>query len=441
MAGLRGTHKRPVKQPVLWIALCTLLSVMLLTELADLSKLPKSESRRANDAGQRAMVDPANGAVSLTNGKRATANFDVGSEEAAPPSAAASPTSGAPAAATTPNEVLPTGLPELRTAPNTTELPQIANSKDSLVDPRAPEVNETADSLILPKRGDKNITPAGIYARHFTRTPDQHLLSIVVLDTGLSAQSLPLLFTLPKNVTIAYSPYAPDAAAHIAELHKAGYETWGMLPAMSDRYPQDDPGPLGLVASLPKDEISRRLRSVMANTLGGVGLVLPPNEAIVTKPLTFVQTIAETDARGLLVLDGKPSKQAEAVDAKLEPIFRRADVVLDPAPDEAAITEALGTLKSQLKANGQLIVVTSSRPQTLQLLGRWLDAHPLDDTNILAPLSAQYKPKEAPVTEEEQKKLEDDAKAEKAKEKERKQQQKKPEKKKPEPKPEEKKDE
>jgi polysaccharide deacetylase 2 family uncharacterized protein YibQ len=389
---------------VLWGSLSALLFVGFVASTIGFIGSGTAESLRANMHGQRAVGDPKTGHLTLaTIGKKVVEEkFDVTTPEekkfdvAAPTDAAATPQVDAPPSQ---GETLPEGLPELRTEPLTDKLPDSgASATDSLVPAPAPEITETVDGMALPKRTSEKAGANTLYARRFTRTPEQHLLSIVILDAGISVQSLPLMMSLPKNITIAFSPYTENAAGRIATLRHAGYEAWAMLPAMSTRYPQDDPGPLGLVAALPKDELMRRLRVVMAETIGSAGMLLPLGDILSTKAEPYAQLTSEIETRGLYLLAANPTATPEqrAAEKKQKAFMRRADLVLDHELDPAAMEAALSKLAEDIKTKETMIVVTSARPQSLLLLQRWLTDHPLTEPAVLAPLSAQWLPKEVP---------------------------------------------
>jgi polysaccharide deacetylase 2 family uncharacterized protein YibQ len=290
----------------------------------------------------------------------------------------------------------------LRTEPLTDKLPDSgASAADSLVPAPAPEISETLEGLTLPRRGEKAFAGA-LYAKRFARTPEQHLLSIVVLDAGISAQALPILLSLPKQVTVAFSPYTADTAGRIATLRRAGYESWGMLPAMTTHYPQDDPGPLGLVGSLPKDELMRRLRVVMAETIGSAGMVLPLTEALSSKRTLYTDILTEIDARGLYLLAANPETTPElrADEKKRSDKMRRAHQVIEYTGDDAAFAASLAALMESLKTNDEVTVITSANPENLLQWKRWLTVEPLEEPVVLAPLSAHWLPKEpAPLPE------------------------------------------
>lgn len=391
---------------MVWGGLSALLLLGALFTALDRGNQIAAEIKRANSNGSRAVLNAASGAVSLTQSSASPKSFDVAeaTEAAAPQeeeSTAPPPTTEA--ASTTPDTQTPEPTPAaatgtedvqamvaLRDTPLATTITLPKDNARALVAAPAPEISETVEGETLPKRGAGNAIPATIYARAFTRNPEQKLLSIVVLDVGMNTQSMALIAALPKTTTLAFSPYAPDAQKRIDLLRSAGFEVWAMLPAMTISYPQEDPGPLGLVASLPPDEITRRLRAVLARTLGAVGLLLPAEETFSKKTVALSPVVAELDARGLRAFSAH-----RADDPAYDKKIRRADLWLDAVADEALIQQALTKIPEMLEKKSTLVLVTTARPQTLVLLNRWLNAHPLKEPITLAPLSALWLPKEA----------------------------------------------
>ena len=79
MAGLNLKRIRPHAGPIAWMALTVLLTIGVVSTLFDLRHVSNAEVLRANESGQRAVVDPATGNVTLGGAKKeADAAFDVG---------------------------------------------------------------------------------------------------------------------------------------------------------------------------------------------------------------------------------------------------------------------------------------------------------------------------------------------------------------------------
>ncbi|MEJ0010459.1 MAG: divergent polysaccharide deacetylase family protein, partial [Alphaproteobacteria bacterium] len=366
-----------------WAFAAACFALLLALAVIRLAAMPAEVTRQANGHQQRVIIDPASGTVSglAAEGSGEGKAFDVGPDEQE--MKAAKPATSAPAEAT----AAPAGegdLTALRSTPGSTEWPSVPRADDSLVNPPAPEITEKVGAMLLPKRNEKTGGGASqVYERGFVRGPAAaHLLAIVITDAGFSPDSLSGALALPKDVSIAISPYAPEAGKQIVTLHNAGHEVWAMLPSMGSSYPEDDPGPLGLLTTLSPDQTLERVQNVMAVTLGSVGFVIPPEETISTEPKVWQTMMDEADRRGLLLLQSRPGEPPR------QAILHRADIVLDSTPSAAFIKDKLAAIASTASAQPQTIVVASARPLTLALLHDYL-AH-LPESVTLAPLSELY---------------------------------------------------
>jgi polysaccharide deacetylase 2 family uncharacterized protein YibQ len=434
MAGKRNIRIPSPNPLTLWAAFAALFSLGLLTTLVDLLALPAAQTKLAYEQRQRFTVQPLTREVSLgatSSEQNPDSAFDVGTKDEAPPPADAEPeeieddpfvppddTDPAPEAAVqpapTPDATLPEGSPVLRTQPVAMPLGDIQRTKTSLVAAPAPEVTEIIDGKKLPKRGENEVIPSRLYAHPFKRKPEQVIVSFVVMDAGVDAQSTPLLMNLPPQVSIAYSPYTRAAESSSEHMRARGHEVWTMLPVMGERYPADDPGPFGLIAKLPADAMLERVHNSLAAVPGSVGVVLPPDEALSQQKAGLVPALKEVDARGMLVVSTNPTRSIDQIvpEKAMRPLLRRADLVLDPTPNDSQIQSRLAGLVDAAREKGEFMVVLSARPQSLEILRKWLAENPLPEPLQLAPLSAFFQARD--VTEAKKEKKEADAHGEAA---------------------------
>lgn len=221
----------------------------------------------------------------------------------------------------------------------------------------------------------------------------------MITDVGFSAETLKRIIDLPPQISIAISPYAIDAAKQIAALRNSGHEVWAMLPAMGARYPQDDPGPLGLIANLELPDLRARLHRVLAATIGSVGVVLPADETLSAHADVWTPLSEELQARGLYILSTHPTHSAEGLsdNPAVQAAIRRADMVADSTPSPAFIRSKLASIRQMAGQQEKLIVLISARPQSLGILEEWLQGKPLGNAVALAPLSAIYAPDAPPA--------------------------------------------
>ena len=459
--GLRQLRSRIPHGVLPWMAACVLLLIGTLSALVGVLHIPDTELASANVSGQHLVIDPATGAVvgllkkaedaekpsetgasaeasaeHAVEAPAATADtaHDAPKESPEPSANASAPAEPAaetpvtpnaqnehaaepavPASATptpskpddpaaadqlTPN---PANAPTLATVPATRELPAIPPSNESIVSPGAKEITEEKNGLLLPKLGENGASASRLYAKNIPAKPEVARLSVVITDAGFNAQSIATILKLPHSVTIAISPYAPDAGKTIALLHMAGFETWAMLPMMGEKYPSNDPGPLGIIASLPPEELTRRLHTSMATTLGSVGFVFPADEALSPHMKVFAPTLTGMTNRGLLALSTHPTHTIDALSGKNKPLaasLKRADIVIDANAAPAEIQSKLDGLQARLVSQPRLILVVPARPNILTLLGDWLKVNGQGTATQIMPLSSMYSKETAPAAEE-----------------------------------------
>jgi polysaccharide deacetylase 2 family uncharacterized protein YibQ len=433
----------------LWVAMCVLLSVGILSTVLDLFAVAPAQRELAQKAEQRVMIDaktgkilgadvapadvkpaaaapvtpdpvpetkpvaepdpapaptpeatsatpPAPAAQATPEAAATTPAFDVGEAAPAPTEAAASPAT--PPTGTAPTPAAEPAAPALVSGDSAPMLSSASDdaatitstvSKESLISAPAPEVSEKTPEGILPKRGENQVTPAQLYSRHFAPQPKTFPLHFVVLGVGFSTETLALARQLPLAVSFSFSPYAPHLSKALEASRNDGHEAWMDLPVQSVGYPQNDPGPLGLIASLTKEDFTKRLNKMLIAAPGIVGVVLPQEESLSAAPAIFTDLLDALDKRGLLMLSTHPKRRIQELGTKagLQDIIVRSDVMLDDVPSEAAIKSKLAGLIGQTRERGRLVVTLQAQPQTLTLLAEWLKTAKLQDV-VLAPLSA-----------------------------------------------------
>ncbi len=410
-AWLNRLTQRFPRSVLIWAAVTAVLGLGVLTSISHLAGVSAHETMRANSEQQRVIIDPKTGAVSgLGEVEEPAAAFDVAQKDpAAQEPVVIEPTDEPVAEEPTQEPAAEDPVTEQPTTSNSYEplmlsradpkTPLVASSNESLVTAPAPEVSEKVEKELLPKRGEKDASPATLYAKAFTRQQDQHLVAIVVTDIGFNGELLNQALELPTAISMGVSPYADAAADQIGALRNKGHEVWTMLPLMGKRYPQDDPGPLGLINALTIKGAMARLHTIMADTMGSVGFIMPPDETFSTAKDLWKPVWEEIDARGLYLLSTHATRAPKdlTADAKQQEHIRRADVILDSTPSAAFIRSKLAGIAEMAAKQPELIVLVSARPHALKLLADWLKTDPFNNAATLAPLSAIYVPYKEPA--------------------------------------------
>ncbi len=242
----------------------------------------------------------------------------------------------------------------------------------------------------LPKKGQDGRTPFNVYARPAEVAEGQRSVALVVTELGLNrAGTIAAIRKLPAEVTLSFSPYAEELGQWMVRARRAGHEVLVGLPMESDRFPIEDPGPLGLMTVLSSDQNMGRFYQVLSLFQGHIGVEIVMGERYSIDPdrvRDFVQVLAD---RGLMVLDNSWNQRSTIpqVARELSVPLAISDLRLDTVMARSAIEDKLRQLEDTARTRGVAIGTTSINPAIVDRLTAWFVA--LQINNIeLVPLSA-----------------------------------------------------
>lgn len=386
-------RKRIPRTAWLLAAAQLLLLAAILASLHALMNLPLAESKRANGSGQRVVIDAVTGQVAALSAPE-TPLFDVAPEAppelpVAPPEPDAPATpEPAPSAPTPDTEAKPedAAIPPLVLARKPVHIAAVARGENSLADAPADAVTERSDAGVLPKRGSDGATPATLYGRPYS-WPKQPKASVAILLTGLGLDDAVMkdALALPPEVSLSFSPYGKDSREWSVYARNLGHEAWLDLPAETDGFPANDPGPLAVHRGLSRTEIVSRLRKAMQVLPGFVGFVLPPGQAVLPQADIIMPTLEELRQRGLLVAVAssavKPETLSHLGEVRGELLFAGA-----ASASDAEANDLLSLLQRAEAAAGSVLVVMEASPSTLHVLTAWTKE--AQGRGVLVPASA-----------------------------------------------------
>jgi hypothetical protein len=121
--------------------------------------------------------------------------------------------------------------------------------------------------------GEFDLPPVKRFARPALFLGEKPRIGVLVTGLGLNrGVTAAAIADLPPEVSLSFSPYAPELAAWIDAAHAYGHEAMLDLPLEPRNYPQDDPGPLGLLTALNGQENLRRLDELLKDADGIAGV-------------------------------------------------------------------------------------------------------------------------------------------------------------------------
>ena len=248
---------------------------------------------------------------------------------------------------------------------------------DALIDQR---VVDTSRHGPIPKVGADGARPADVYARPVkpqASRADQPRIAIVIEGLGISANgTAEALAKLPAPVTFAFVPYGIDIDRWVARARGESHEVLLQVGMEPFDYPENDPGPQTLLASLPAEQNIDRLQWFLARFQGYVGVTSLMGARFAATDQALSPVIREIGKRGLIWFDDgtSPRSTAAQISGAANVAFAKADTVIDAVPTAAAIDDALTRLEAIAKSRGIAVGAASALPVTITRIAEWTKA-------------------------------------------------------------------
>lgn len=219
---------------------------------------------------------------------------------------------------------------------------------------------------ILPVIAPGGLTPARAYARPF-KASGRPRVAIVIgglgLDPELTRQAIE---SLPPQVTLAFSPYAPNLQDWINRARARGHEILLEAPMEPEDYPENDPGPYTLRARAQPAETVRKLEWILGRATGYFGVTNRMGERFVKSPEGMSALTGALRSRGLAFVDSGIAAGSGGGDLRAS-----GDQVLDRVLSPTAIDEALLRVEATALQKGQGLGMTQAYPLTLRQVASW----------------------------------------------------------------------
>lgn len=221
----------------------------------------------------------------------------------------------------------------------------------------------------------------------------QPRVAIVIDDIGPNyRESLAAISTLPKEITLAFLPYAEQLDTLTRRARAAGHEMIVHMPMEPENMKGNNPGPEALTLDLEPEQIRARVVAALERMNGEIGLNNHMGSRF-TASVAGMQIVAEELAkRDLLFLDSRTTPQSVGIEVATANNLRFAgrDVFLDNEAEVDLIEIQLRTLERLARVQGHAIAIGHPYPQTLAALKAWLPGARERGVEIV-PLSALAK--------------------------------------------------
>jgi polysaccharide deacetylase 2 family uncharacterized protein YibQ len=237
-----------------------------------------------------------------------------------------------------------------------------------------PALLEDSTQGPLPMIGKDGTAPMTAYARPFNRGDKRPKVALLIGGLGVGAKDTErALSQLPIQVTLAFSPYAPDAQSFIDKARGAGHELLLEVPMEPFDFPESDPGHHALLVGAASDENVKRLDWALSRFTGYVGATNILGGRFLGETAAIEPVLAELAKRGLLFFDnGQSSRSVAGTAARhAHAAFAAGTLALDAVQTQAAIDKKLIELENQAHQEGFAIGVGSVYPVTIARVSQW----------------------------------------------------------------------
>lgn len=235
---------------------------------------------------------------------------------------------------------------------------------------------------LLPIIASDGRTVAQAYARPFVAN-GKPKVAVVIGGLGLNPRfTREAIEQLPAEITLSFVPSRDDLQSWIDLARAHGHEVLLEAPMEPLDYPDNDPGPLTLLAAGQPQETTKRTEWLLSRVVGYFGLTNYMGSRFLTSDVgmtAFTQTLR---ARGVAFIDdGLAARRGGGIPRA------SADRVIDDQLEGPAIDRRLAELEAMAQKRGQALGSGFSYPVTLSQVAAW--AQGLEQRGFqLAPASA-----------------------------------------------------
>jgi uncharacterized protein len=221
------------------------------------------------------------------------------------------------------------------------------------------------------------LKPFTVYAAEADRARAAKMPVVAIVIGGLgvgAAKTADAIVKLPPAVTLAFTPYGSDPGKLTERARAQHHEILLQIPMEPFDYPDNDPGPQTLLATLAPEQNLDRLYWHLSRLQGYAGIANFMGARFVATDAVMQPVIREAAKRGLSYFDdgSSPRSLAPSLAAAQALPFAKADVAIDAVPTSAEIDRALAKLESLAKERGLAVGVASALPISIERIGAWI---------------------------------------------------------------------
>jgi uncharacterized protein len=247
----------------------------------------------------------------------------------------------------------------------------------------APPVMASADPRLLERTrygmiplATADLKPFNAYAAPAdqAKAAKMPVVSIVIGGLGVgAAKTVDAIVKLPPAVTLAFTPYGSDPTKLAERARAQHHEILLQIPMEPYDYPDNDPGPQTLLATLGAEQNLDRLYWHLGRMQAYAGIANFMGARFVATEAAMQPIIREAGRRGLGYFDDGTAPRsitAELAAAQSVP-FAKSDVSIDAVPSSPEIDRALTRLEDIARERGYAVGAASALPVSIDRIAAW----------------------------------------------------------------------
>jgi polysaccharide deacetylase 2 family uncharacterized protein YibQ len=237
----------------------------------------------------------------------------------------------------------------------------------------------------------EGLKPITAYAAETDRARAARMPVIAIVIGGLgvgAGKTTDAIMKLPGAVTLAFTPFGADPVKLAERARAQHHEILLQVPMEPYDYPDNDPGPQTLLATLAAEQNVDRLCWHLGHLQGYAGIANFMGARFVATEAAMQPVIREAAKRGLGYFDdgSSPRSVAAALAGSQGVPFAKGDINIDAVPSAIEIDHALARLEGLAKERGVAVGTASALPVSIDRINAWiktLDGHGI----MLVPLT------------------------------------------------------
>jgi len=195
-------------------------------------------------------------------------------------------------------------------------------------------------------------------------------IALIIDDIGYDQTMAMDLYALEPNISFSILPWSPHGRTIAGILRDKGAQIMLHLPMEPVQYPDVNPGPGALFASMSPDALITQLEKNLEDVPGASGVNNHMGSRLTTEAVQMYQIFTILKKRNLFFIDSMtaPKSQCRAAARLLQVRFGERDVFLDNIQEVDYITGQFAQLKKIALKYGSAVGIGHPYPATLATL-------------------------------------------------------------------------